>query len=321
MIFIVLGETIPAVWAESNEIAALRSEVAPPEGVSIPVEWGSLLDELKASDVVDTVLLNKGLVEARGHGLTTAEEARFNGESHELIRIDNESKTYLMYVFWAVAFVNANPLLNESAHMYGNKTSPVGAAKYGSLALFNFTPAQQALIEDVALNSYRPCCNAPTLTPDCSHGFAALGLLEFLVSKGVGRDDLFKTLLQFNSYSFTNEYVDVALMLQEQGGQSWSSANATQLIGYSYSSIEAHQAIRKYLVERGIYDPQTGTYSQDLLTKYREPILILAATIVTAAAVALVGVIWIRRSPDEEPSTSSVVVSEPTAVDGGDGSI
>lgn len=320
MIFIVLGETIPAVWAESNEIAALRSEVAPPDGVSIPVEWGNLLAELKASGVVDTALLNKGLVAARGHGLTAAEEARFNGESHELIRIDNESKTYLMYVFWAVAFVNANPLLNESAHMYGNKTSPVGAAKYGSLALFKFSPVQQALIEDVALNSYRPCCNAPTLKPDCSHGFAALGLLEFLTSKGFSRDDLFKTLLQFNIYSFTNEYVDVALMLQEQG-QSWSSANATQIIGYSYSSIEAHQAIRKYLVERGIYDPQTGTYSQDLLTKYREPILILAATVVTAAAVALVGVIWIRRSPDDEPSTSpTVVVSEPPTADGGDGS-
>ena len=315
---IVFAEMIPAALAADSRIEVLRNEVAPRDGVSIPVEWGNLLPELKALGAVNTTLLNKGLIESRGHGLTDSEAARFDGESHEIIRIDNASKTYLMYIFWAVAFVNAKPILNSSAHMYGNKTSPVGPAKYGSLVLFKFSPAQQMLIEDVALNSYRPCCNAPTLKPDCSHGFAALGLLEFLVSKGFSREQLFKTLLQFNSYSFTNEYVDVALMLQEQG-QSWSDANATQLVGYSYSSIEARQAIRKYLVERGIYDPETRTYSSsDLLTKYREPILILAATVVTAATVALVGVIWMRRSPDE-PATSPPA-SEPAAADSRGGS-
>jgi hypothetical protein len=322
MLSIILVETVPTASAASGDISALRDEVATPGGVSTPVEWGNLLPELKALGVVDTALLNKGLTDARGYGLTAAEDARFNEESHELIRIDNESKTYLMYVFWALAFVNANPVLNVSTHMYANNTSPIGSAKYDSLPILKFTSMQQELIEDIALNSYRPCCNAPTLKPDCSHGFAALGLIEFLVSNGVSRDNIFKTLLQFNSYSFSNDYADVTLALQEQG-QSWNSANATQIMGYSYSSLEAHQVIRKYLVDQGIYDPGTGSYLLDPLTKYRDPILILAATIATAAAVVLVGVVWIRRSPDEPhvqpaaaptepPVTTSTALASPT---------
>ncbi len=316
-IFIVLGETVPPAWAERSEIEALRKQVAPAEGVTIPVEWGNLLPDLKALDAVDAELLNKGLVSARGYGLTATEIERFNGTSREFVRIDNESKTYLMYIFWALAFVNSNPILNSSAHMYENNTSPVGAAKYGSHAILEFNETEQSLIDDIALNSYRPCCNGPTLKPDCSHGFAALGLVEFLVSKGLERDKIFKILLQFNGYSFTDQYIDIALALEEQG-QNWSNVNATQVVGYSYSSLEAHQAIREYLIERGIYDPQTREYFLDPLTKYREPILILSATVVAAATIGLVGLIWIRRDLSENEAALPIITEEYSTSSEGD---
>jgi hypothetical protein len=46
--------------------------------------------------------------------------------------------------------------------------------------LIPLTAEQQALVEEVAAEIYRPCCNNSTLFPDCNHGMAMLGFLELL---------------------------------------------------------------------------------------------------------------------------------------------
>ena len=45
--------------------------------------------------------------------------------------------------------------------MMENQTSAVGYAKYDRAEILNFTFEQQDLVEDIALNSYVPCCNNP----------------------------------------------------------------------------------------------------------------------------------------------------------------
>ncbi len=313
LIGIFLTQVTPTVQASYGSIDDLREEVAPAKGVYIQVEWSELPKKLGMLGVIDPMHLNESLSEIRGHGLTAAEQALFYGNSTGFIHLDSESKTFLLYVFWALGLANNNTILNQYAHMFQNYTSPVGQAKYGSIEILRLTAEQQALVEDVALNSYRPCCNAPTAVTDCSHGFAALGLVEFLAFKGTAREDIFRNLLLFNSYWFTDQYVDIALFLEEQG-HSWKQVNSTQILGYSYSSLEAFQTIKKYLVESNLYDPLSEKYLLDPLSRYWQPILILLTTIFAISTVMLAWVLWRRWSPDEEYVDSEGTADEDSEV-------
>ncbi len=299
LIGIFLTQVTPTVQASYGSIDDLREEVAPAKGVYIQVEWSELPNKLGMLGVIDPMHLNESLSEIRGHGLTAAEQALFYGNSTGFIHLDSESKTFLLYVFWALGLANNNTILDEHAHMFQNYTSPVGQAKYGSVNILRFTPEQQALVEDVAFNSYRPCCNAPTAVTDCSHGFAALGLVEFLAFSGMTREDIFRNLLLFNSYWFTDQYVDIALFIEEQG-QGWKQVNSTQIMGYSYSSLEAYQTIKKYLVESNLYDPLSETYLLDPLSRYSQPVLILLTTIFVTSTSVLAWLVWRGWTPNKE---------------------
>ncbi len=307
------SQVTPPVQAFYGDIDELREEVAPSAGVSIPVEWGDLPKKLRMLGVINLTLLNESLSEIRGYDLTADERSLFYGNSTGFIHLDSEGKIFLMYVFWALGLANNNTILNQHAHMFQNYTSPVGQAKYGSIEILRLTAEQQALVEDVALNSYRPCCNVPTAGTDCSHGFAALGLVEFLAFKGMAREDIFRNLLLFNSYWFTDQYVDIALFLEEQG-QSWKQVNSTQILGYSYSSLEAFQTIKKYLVESNLYDPLSEKYLLDPLSRYWQPILILLTTIFAISTVMLAWFLWRRWTPDEEYVDSEGTADEDSEV-------
>src|SRR3990172_6892354 len=105
LFLIASSEMVPTALAANSttdELGVLRSKVAPPEGIVLPVEWGDFLMVMKTQSVIDPALLTKNLNQTRGYGLTAEESALFQGGSMQPIRIDNESKTFLMYVFWAV---------------------------------------------------------------------------------------------------------------------------------------------------------------------------------------------------------------------------
>ncbi|MFQ6134603.1 MAG: hypothetical protein ACE5KU_02160 [Nitrososphaerales archaeon] len=299
LIGIFLTQVTPTVQVFYGDIDELREEVAPSTGAYIPTEWGDLPKKLRMLRVIDLTLLNESLSEIRGYGLTAEEQSLFYGNSTSFIHLDSEGKTFLMYVFWALGLANNNTILDRHAHMFENYTSPIGQAKYGSVDILRLTPEQQALVEDVTLNSYRPCCNAPTIVPDCSHGFAALGLVEFLAYRGMVKEDVFRNLLLFNAYWFTDQYVDIALFIEEQG-QSWKQVNSTQILGYSYSSLEAYQTIKKYLVESNLYDPFSEKYLLDPLSRYRQPVLILLTAIFVTSTLILAWLLWRRWTPNEE---------------------
>ncbi|MDE2041433.1 MAG: hypothetical protein KGI59_03585 [Patescibacteria group bacterium] len=107
-------------------------------------------------------------------------------------------------ILWAFGLANKNPVLSEGPMMdpsYGgvqNFASTGGwmAAKgsamdhYGMHAFMSLTPEQQALVEKVAKNTFRPCCKNSAYFPDCNHGMAMLGLLEILASQGLDESGL-----------------------------------------------------------------------------------------------------------------------------------
>ena len=71
------------------------------------------------------------------------------------------------------------------------------------------TPEQQTLVEKVAKNIYRPCCDNSTYFPDCNHGMAMLGLLELMASRGVSEADMYKFTLEVNTLWFPSQYAAI----------------------------------------------------------------------------------------------------------------
>lgn len=287
---ILFYQSIFIVHAFNRDIDEILEDVVPSNGVSIPIEWESFLEKLEAEGVVEFSLLDEQLFNIRGYGLTIEEQSYFQYSSNT-IRIDSELQTFLLAIFAAFGFSNNNILLDEHVYMMENYSSSIGYAKYDSVEILKFSFEQQQLVEDIALNSYVPCCNNPVLVPNSNYGYANLGLIEFLVYNGITRDEIFKTLLIFNSYWFPDKYIDIAFFIEYQE-QNWNQINSTQIMGYSYSSLEGYQTIKKFLVESNLYNPISEEYIQHPFLQYRQPILILFVIIFSGLTFILTWFLW-----------------------------
>lgn len=287
---LLFSQSIVGVYAFDRNIDEIQEDLIPSTGVSFPIIWEGFLEKLVEEGVIEVTILDEKLSIVRGFGLTEIELSLFQ-YSLKTIHIDNKSQSFLLLVFGALGFSNNNTVLDAHNHMMENQTSPVGYAKYNSAKILNFTFGQQDLVEDIALNSYVPCCNNPVLVPNSNYGYANLGLIEFLVYNGISREEIFKTLLVFNSYWFPDQYLDVAVFVENQG-QSWRQINFTEIMGYSYSSLEGYLTIKEFLVESNIYDPVSEEYIQTPFLQDNQLILILFITIFSVFTIILVRFLW-----------------------------
>lgn len=287
---LLFSQSIVGVYAFDRNIDEIQEDLIPSIGVSFPIIWEGFLEKLVEEEVIELTILDEKLSIVRGYGLTEVELSLFQ-YSLKNIHIDNESQSFLLLVFGALGFSNNNTVLDAHTHMMENQTSAVGYAKYDSAEILNFTFEQQDLVEDIALNSYVPCCNNPVLVPNSNYGYANFGLIEFLVYNGISREEIFKTLLVFNSYWFPDQYLDVAVFVENQG-QSWKQINFTEIMGYSYSSLEGYLTIKEFLVESNIYDPVSEEYIQTPFLQDSQLILILFITIFSVFTIILVWFLW-----------------------------
>src|SRR3989344_7346731 len=100
-------------------------------------------------------------------------------------------------LLWAYCLANKNQVLESGPIMDPRYGGPTNMASVGGWAvttgsvmdhynkhtLATLTSDQQTLVEKIAKGIYRPCCNNSTHFPDCNHGMAMLGLLEYLASQ------------------------------------------------------------------------------------------------------------------------------------------
>src|SRR3989344_2672945 len=185
--------------AATQDIQASVAEeaVSPSGGVILPVVWGDLGARLVNSGTIDAGKF-KAIYESGGRFDDEYQELLF-GQNDGRLKITKENAGYILNLFWALGLANSNAIL-DSGEMtnstYGGaqnfastggwtvaKGSPMN--HYSQHVFFNLTSGQQALVEKVSKNIYRPCCNNPTYFPDCNHGMAMLGFLELMASQGV----------------------------------------------------------------------------------------------------------------------------------------
>ena len=185
--------------------------------------------------------------------------------ANEKIVITSQNSGYLLNLLWALGLANKNPILedemmNPSYGGTGNFASTGGwtLAKGSAMSHYNMHPLivltseQQALVDRVSRNIYRPCCGNSTHFPDCNHGMAMLGLLELMASQGVSEQDMYKTALTVNSYWFPDTYLTIATYMKNKG-IAWKNVSPQEMLSASYSSSSGYRNISSQVTQ-----PQQG---------------------------------------------------------------
>ena len=237
--------------------------VAPPDGYSLPITWGDIGPKLIAS----------GAIDPKQFTTANAEQAAIlAGTSTKNIAITPENAHFVLNFLWALGLTNKSDVLSKGPmttevpkDQLANFASTGGwtlgtqpATKlFSSAEIIPLTPAQQALVMELAKNIFRPCCNNPTSMPDCNHGMAMLGLLELLASQNVPKSDILKAGLAFNSYWFPDTYVNAAVYLKERG-TAWRDADPAELLSAKFSSGSGSQQISRAITTPRQSAPQGG---------------------------------------------------------------
>jgi len=232
----------------ASAVLDLEAAVLPVGGVELPIVWGDLGQKLVENGAIDLEKF-KAVYAERG-GLTEEDEKLLVSKTRESLKITAANSGYLLNLFWALGLASENPILETgemTAEIYGGDPSRFASTGGWTLArgdpmdhyskhqFFNLTPEQQALVDRVSKNIYRPCCNNSTHFPDCNHGMAMLGFLELAASQGVSEAEMYKAALAVNAYWFPDTYLTIAQYLANQG-RDWTTADPKELLGANYSS-------------------------------------------------------------------------------------
>ena len=239
--------------ATSTSNAGERGEKNTAQAIELPVTWGNLGVQMVAAGVIDRTQL-EAFYAQRG-GFADDEKQLLEGDSGKIM-VTQENSGFILNLLWALGLGNKNKILEEgpmSDSRYGDPgrfastggwTIAKGSAMdhYSKHSFVTLTPEQQELVERVAKNIYRPCCNNSTYFPDCNHGMAMLGLLELLASQGVSENQMYETALQITTLWFPEQYTTIARYFESKG-QTLSAISPKEILGINYSSASGFSRI------------------------------------------------------------------------------
>ena len=251
----------------------LFDEINPVKGFNLNVKYGDLGPKMIASGAIDLDKF-KEIYDKGSQPLTKEQLEILTKGSDKLINIDRDNSYFLLNFFWAVGLNNKSKVLDEGdivkygEGQVGNFASTGGWSLasgdpmnyYSKEALINLNAEQEALVQKVASNIYRPCCNNSTAFPDCNHGMALLGVLQLMAGNGATEDQMFEASKYINAYWFPSNYYDLALYFKNKEGKKFSQVPATIILGKDFSSSSGWQVAKQWLINKGIVEqpPKTG---------------------------------------------------------------
>lgn len=240
---------------DAKAIAGLQESVIPSAGITLPITWGDLGQKLVEVGAIDPAKM-EALYKDRG-GFPDEFRNMIEKNASGKIVMTNQNASYLLNLLWALGLANKNPILADTNEMMnpaykgaGNFASTGGWTlskgkpmdHYNMHPLVVLTADQQAIVDRVSRNIYRPCCGNSTHFPDCNHGMAMLGLLELMASQGVGEQDMYTTALAVNSYWFPETYLTIATYIQQKG-TAWKNVSPKEMLSAAYSSSSGYQSV------------------------------------------------------------------------------
>lgn len=249
-----LGSFDGALVTANLESGNLTESVSLSESVTLPVKWGDLGLKMVAAGVIDQAQL-ENIYSGRG-GLDSESKKLLLSNSSGNLTITSENSGYLLNLLWALGLGNKNNILENGPMSDPRYRSPSQLASvggwtiskgdainhYSKHALIALTADQQNLVEQVAKNIYRPCCNNSTHFPDCNHGMAMLGLLELMASQGLSESEMYKIALQVNAFWFPDQYSTIEKYFSMKG-LSLYEVNPKEILGATFSSAGGYKKI------------------------------------------------------------------------------
>ena len=210
--------------ASEGNMAGLLNPPHVQDGITLPVKWDDLGAKMISVGVIDAEKF-EALYAGRG-GLDENARQLLYEENNGNLKITAENSGVILNLLWAFGLGNRNDILiygpmttydgKTPASVEEMLTKASGFASTGGWTLAKghamehyarhpfviLNEEQQALVENVSKNVYRPCCSNSTYFPDCNHGMAMLGLLELMASQGVSEKEMYDFAAKVNALWF-----------------------------------------------------------------------------------------------------------------------
>jgi hypothetical protein len=269
--YLTWGKDETAESKQQKEALALYEQVSPKDGYNLSISYGDLGPQLIASGVIDYDAFAK-IYQSSGNSLSAEQIDILQKGGDQEIVINAHNAHFLLNFFWAVGLANKNTILTEgpmvghsdgqiegfaSTGGWGLASKPV-TELYASMDLIPLTAEQQKLVEEVATQVYRPCCNNPTHFPDCNHGMAMLGILELMASKGATADQMFEAAKYINAYWFPQQTLEIAMFLKANQNMDFADADPKLVVGQQFSSASGSQMVHTDLQSKGLLQRAPG---------------------------------------------------------------
>ena len=229
------------------------------ESVTIPVKWGDLGMQMVNAGVIDQAQF-ESLYFDRG-GLDSISKKLLSSASNGNLTMTPENTGFVLNLLWAFGLSNKNNILERGPMSDPQYGSPAQLASVGGWTIAKgdaishyskhpfvvLTPEQQNLVERVAKNIYRPCCNNSTYFPDCNHGMAMLGLLELMAVQNMSENEMYEIALKANSLWFPDNYANIAKYFESRG-LSMDQMNAKEILGANFSSTSGYKKMMSQMI-------------------------------------------------------------------------
>lgn len=234
------------------DLAKIQSQVIK-NSYSFKIKWGDLGKKMVEDGVIDKQKLAKAVF---GTDNLPKELDKYLTDNQNQIEINQQNAQFWVDVLWGLGLANKNDILDKGAMVQNGDPAnfastggwTIGVKQpmdiYSKSSYIKLSDKQQKIVEEIAGNIYRPCCGNSTAFPDCNHGMAALGLIELMVSQNFSKNDIYKTVLAFNTYWFPQTYLDTAYYFQKNG-KDYNKVSAQELLSKTFSSAMGYQVIHE----------------------------------------------------------------------------
>ena len=235
----------------------LGASVAPHEGFTVPLRWGTVGKQLVDAGAIDLTKFQSIYQGKGGEALLTYLSEEKNGG----ITINAETAYFWVNTLWALGLTQTSDVLDKGImgttdkETRGNFASTAGwtLGKKDSLDLYSsqtiipLTPEENSRVATLAETIFRPCCGNSTAFPDCNHGMAMLGLLELMVHQGFTDEEIYKAALAFNTFWFPQTYVDLAYYFETAEKITWPNVDPKRVLSAQFSSGAGYQTIKQQI--------------------------------------------------------------------------
>ncbi|MDP2966099.1 MAG: hypothetical protein Q8N39_08715 [Pelolinea sp.] len=252
-----------SLQAGTTEIEVIAKQTFPEEGFLLPVTFGDLGIQMIKGGVFNRDQFIQVYQEA-GQPLTEDQISILDGTYTDKISINHANAYFLLNFLWALGLSNKNSILDSgliqqySENKIENFAStggwtlairPIGEV-FSSLNMINLTVEQQKRVEETAAAIFRPCCNNPTLFPDCNHGMAMLGLLELMASQDATVEEMMQAAKYVNAFWFPQQTLEQAIYFKKVEGKAYQDVDARTVLGPQFSSVAGFAKVHQLLSDK-----------------------------------------------------------------------